>query len=116
MSFRPVLSGAEILGIINIGFPLCRVIGAGWCSFTRFLHSSLPDLTMPIYRFAMHLGAAETEELGFMRLLDDAEAVDLAKRVIHDMPEEDRTDGRSLGITDGKRAVAYISCDINLAA
>jgi hypothetical protein len=73
---------------------------------------------MPIYRFATHFGAAETEELGFMKLRDDAEAVDFAKRIIHDMPEEDRTqgDGYSVGITDGKRAVSYISCDVNLAA
>jgi hypothetical protein len=27
---------------------------------------------MPMYRFAMHCGAVETEELGFMELLDDA--------------------------------------------
>jgi hypothetical protein len=32
---------------------------------------------MPAYRFAMHHGAVETEELGFMKLLDEAEAVEI---------------------------------------
>ena len=48
-----------------------------------------------------------------MELLDDADAFDFAKRIIHDMPDEDRTqgDGRSVGITDGEREVGRISCD-----
>jgi hypothetical protein len=67
---------------------------------------------MPAYRFAMHHGAVETEELGFMKLLDDAEAVDFAKQIIHDMPEEDRIqgDGCAVDITDGKRLVGRIRC------
>ena len=73
---------------------------------------------MPIYRFAIHRGMAETEMLGFMTLCDDAEAVDFGQRIIQDMPDEDRTqgDGCAVGITDGKRAVGHISCDANLAA
>ena len=70
---------------------------------------------MPMYRFALHHGAVEIEELGFMKLLDDAEAVDFAKQIIHDMPDEDRTQS-SLDITDGERAVGCISCDADLAA
>ena len=84
-----------------------------------FPHSPTPiDLIMPAYRFAMHHGAVETEELGFMKLLDDAEAVDFAQRIIHDMPNKDRTQGvgRSVAITDGKRAVGRISCDAELKA
>jgi hypothetical protein len=71
------------------------------------------DLIMPTYyRFAIHHGAAETEKLGTIELRDDADALDFAKRIIHNMPDEDRTrgDGRSVGITDGERAVARIRC------
>jgi hypothetical protein len=41
-----------------------------------------------------------------------------AQRIIHDMPNKDRTqgDGRSVAITDGKRAVGRISCDAELKA
>jgi len=37
---------------------------------------------------------------------------DFAKRIIQDMPDEDRTqgDGCSVGITDGERAVGRIRC------
>ncbi len=72
---------------------------------------------MPMYRFAIHHRAAETEKLGIMELIDDAEAFAFAKRMIRDMIEDmadnDRTqcDGCSVGITDGKRAVGRISCD-----
>jgi hypothetical protein len=71
---------------------------------------------MPTYRFAIHHGAAERENLGIMKLRDDAEAVDFAKLIIQDMPDEDRThrDGCSLDITDGERAVGRISCDGDL--
>jgi hypothetical protein len=67
---------------------------------------------MPMYRFAMHRGAVETEKLGTMELRDDADALDFAKRIIRDMPDEDRTqgDGRSVGITDGERIVGRIGC------
>jgi hypothetical protein len=73
---------------------------------------------MPTYRFAMHHGAAETEELGIMKLLDDAEAVDFAKRIVHDMADDDPTqcDGCAVDITDGKRAVGHIPCDADLEA
>jgi hypothetical protein len=72
---------------------------------------------MPTYRFAIHHGAAESENLGIMKLRDDAEAVDFAKRIIQDMPDEDRThrDGCALDIRDGERAVGRISCDADLA-
>jgi hypothetical protein len=65
---------------------------------------------MPSYRFAIHHGMAETEMLGFLKLRDDADAFDFAKRIIQDMPDEDRTqgDGCSVGITDGKREVGCI--------
>jgi hypothetical protein len=71
---------------------------------------------MPIYRFAIHHGPAETEKLGIMTLRDDAEAFAFAKLIIRDMPDEDRTcsDGCSLDITDGARAVGRISCDADL--
>ena len=64
------------------------------------------------YRFALHLGAAESEKLGTIELRDDADALDFAKRIIRDMPDEDRTrgDGRSVAITDGERAVGCIRC------
>jgi hypothetical protein len=41
---------------------------------------------------------------------------DFAKRIIQDMPDEDRTqgDGCSVGITDGERAVGRISRDADL--
>jgi hypothetical protein len=67
---------------------------------------------MPTYRFAIHRGAAETEMLGTIELCDDVAALDFAKRLIHDMPDKDRTqgDGRSVDITDGKRAVGRICC------
>jgi hypothetical protein len=65
---------------------------------------------MPSYRFAIYRDMAETEMLGFMKLCDDAEALDFAKRIIRDMPDEDRTqgDGCSVGITDGKREVSRV--------
>ena len=71
---------------------------------------------MPSYRFAIHRGMAGTEMLGIMRLHDDAEAFDFAKRIIQDMPDEDRThrDGWSLGIKDGERDVGRISCNADL--
>jgi hypothetical protein len=64
------------------------------------------------YRFAIHHGAAETEKLGTIELCDDADALDFANRIIHDMPAEDRThgDGCAVDITDGKRAVGRIRC------
>jgi hypothetical protein len=67
---------------------------------------------MPSYRFAIRRGMAETEMLGFMQLRDDAEAFDFAKRIIHDMPEEDRIqgDGCAVDITDGEREVGRIGC------
>jgi hypothetical protein len=70
---------------------------------------------MPSYRFAIRRGMAETEMLGVMKLLDDAEAFDFAKRIIQDMPDEDRTrgDGCVVDITDGKRAVGRIRCCAN---
>jgi hypothetical protein len=72
---------------------------------------------MPIYRFAIHHCGTETEMLGTMGLRDDADAFDFAKRMIQDMPEEDRRgDGRSVGIADGKRAVGRISCDADFEA
>jgi hypothetical protein len=70
---------------------------------------------MPMYRFAIHHGGAETEMLGTMGLRDDAEALAFATQIIHDMPDEDRTQS-SLDITDGERAVGCISCDADLAA
>jgi hypothetical protein len=70
---------------------------------------------MPMYRFAIHHGGTETEMLGTMGLRDDAEAVAFATQIIHDMPDEDRTQS-SLDITDGERAVGCISCDADLAA
>jgi hypothetical protein len=68
---------------------------------------------MPTYRFAIHHGPAESERLGIMKLRDDAEAFDFAKRIIQDMADEDRThhNGCSLDIRDGERAVGRISCD-----
>jgi hypothetical protein len=76
---------------------------------------------MPTYRFAIHHGAAETEKLGIMKLIDDAEAFAFAKRMIQDMIQDmaqdlagnDRTqrNGCSVEITDGKRAVGRLSCD-----
>jgi hypothetical protein len=73
---------------------------------------------MPSYRFAIHCGMTETEMLGFMKLRDDAEAFDFAKRIIQDMPDEGRTqgDGCSVGITDGEREVGGISCDADFEA
>jgi hypothetical protein len=68
-----------------------------------------------MYRFAIHHGGTETEMLGTMGLRDDAEAVAFATQIIHDMPDEDRTQS-SLDITDGERAVGCISCDADLAA
>jgi hypothetical protein len=72
---------------------------------------------MPGYRFAIHRGTAETEMLGLIKLHDDAEAFDFAKRVIKDMitqeiPDEacTRGDGCSVGIRDGKREVGCVSC------
>jgi hypothetical protein len=67
---------------------------------------------MPSYRFAICRGVGKTEMLGFMRLRDDAEAFDFAKRIIRDMPDEDRRQGGgcSVRITDGEREVGYISC------
>jgi hypothetical protein len=70
---------------------------------------------MPMYRFAIHHGGAETEMLGTMGLRNDAEALAFATQIIHDMPDEDRTQS-SLDITDGERAVGCISCDADLAA
>jgi hypothetical protein len=71
---------------------------------------------MPMYRFAIHHGGAETEMLGTMGLRNDAEALAFATQIIHDMPDEDRTQGDSclLDITDGERAVGCISCDADL--
>jgi hypothetical protein len=68
---------------------------------------------MPMYRFALHHRADETEKLGIMELLDDTEALAFAKRMIEDMADNDRTqcDGCAVGITDGKRTVGRISCD-----
>jgi hypothetical protein len=67
---------------------------------------------MPMYRFAIHHRGAETEMLGTMGLRDDAEALAFATQIIHDMPDEDRAQGndRSVGITDGGRAIGRISC------
>jgi hypothetical protein len=71
---------------------------------------------LPIYHFAIYHGAAETEKLGVMKLPDDAEALAFAKLIIQDMADDDRTqsDGCSLDITDGNRAVGRISCDAGL--
>jgi hypothetical protein len=68
---------------------------------------------MPIYRFAIHHGGAETEMLGTMGLRDDAEALAFATQIIRDMPDEDRAPGDScsVGITHGERKVGCISCD-----
>jgi hypothetical protein len=68
---------------------------------------------MPMYRFAIHHGGTETEMLGTMGLRDDDEALAFATQIIHDMPDEDRTQGDdcSVGITDGDREVGRISCD-----
>jgi hypothetical protein len=68
---------------------------------------------MPSYRFAIHRGMAEIEMLGFMKLRDDPEAFDFAKRIIQDMPDKCRTRGNgcSVGITDGERGVGRISCE-----
>lgn len=56
--------------------------------------------------------------LGTMGLLDDADAFDFAKRIIQDMPDEDRKqgDGCSVGITDGKRELGCISCNADFEA
>jgi hypothetical protein len=64
-------------------------------------------LQLPTYRFSIR-NAAEIEELGFMALPDDAEAVAFATLIIQDMPREDRTQGGSLAITDGERVVGKI--------
>jgi hypothetical protein len=56
---------------------------------------------MPSYRFAIRRGMAETEMLGFMKLSDDAEAFDFAKRIIQDMPDEDRSQGDTVGTRSG---------------
>jgi hypothetical protein len=71
---------------------------------------------MPMYRFAIHRGMAETEMLDFMKLRDDAEAFDFAKLIIQDMPDKDRTQGDTVGITHGEREVGCISCDADFEA
>jgi hypothetical protein len=80
--------------------------------------TSLPDPIMPIYRFAIHHRGTETEMLGFMKLCDDAEAVDFGQRIIQDIPDEGRPRGDdcSVGITEGERAVGCIACDAELEA
>jgi hypothetical protein len=67
---------------------------------------------MPSYRFTIDRGMGKTEMLGFIRLRDDAEAFDFAKRIIRDMPDEDRGhgDGRAVRVADGEREVGCISC------
>jgi len=71
---------------------------------------------MPTYCFAIHHTAAETEKLGIIKLLDDAEALAFAKRMIQDMEADDpaQCDGCAVNITDGTRAVGRISCDADL--
>jgi hypothetical protein len=67
---------------------------------------------MPNYRFTIDRGMGKTEMLGFMKLRDDAEAFEFAKRIIRDMPDEDRGHGNAceIRVTDGEREVGYISC------
>ncbi len=79
---------------------------------------------MPTYCFSIQHGAAETEELGLMKLPDDAEALAFARRLVHDMNEDiiqrgdnDRShcDGHAVAISAGTRAVGRVSCTVSAA-
>jgi hypothetical protein len=64
---------------------------------------------MSAYRFVIHKNGARTEELGFMSLADDVEALAFGKQVIRDMEHKDAYGGWTMDILEGKRTVGAIT-------
>jgi hypothetical protein len=63
-----------------------------------------------IYHFVLRSRAGQVEELGFMPLVDDREAVAFAETVIQDLAEGSPTlhAGSVMEVTSGERSVGSI--------
>jgi hypothetical protein len=67
---------------------------------------------MSIYRFVLRNPGGRVEELGFMPLSDDKEAVAFGETVIRDMVEGNPTQaGAVMEVTDDERTVGTIQPD-----
>jgi hypothetical protein len=71
---------------------------------------------MSIYHFVMRSGGGEVEELGFVPLPDDAEAVAFGEKVILESKHGSQTDhsGSVMVVTDGQRDVVEIPFEMDV--
>jgi hypothetical protein len=69
---------------------------------------------MIIYHFAVHNNGTGFEDLGFMTLADDSEALVFGQRVIRDMTRRNAKQyaGWSMESAQGKRAVHSLPFDV----
>jgi len=65
---------------------------------------------MPAYRFTIQKNDAQTEDLGFIKLVDDSEAILFAKQMVEDMMYNDPKycAGCAIGVFEGKRTVGNV--------
>jgi hypothetical protein len=65
---------------------------------------------MSIYRFVLRDGTGRAEELGFMPLADDKEAISFGETVVREMVNGPPTPhaGSVMEVTDGDRSVGSI--------
>jgi hypothetical protein len=68
---------------------------------------------MPIYHFTLYADATKSEDLGYMPMADDAEALAFARRIIRELMQRYSAEyaGSSMHITEGERAVSSIPFD-----
>jgi hypothetical protein len=71
------------------------------------------DGAMITYHFAVHSKRAGIEDLGFMTLANDSEAITFGEQIIRDLTQRDAMPFAdwTMGIIEGKRAVCSIPFD-----
>jgi hypothetical protein len=74
---------------------------------------AISGIAMSIYRFVLRSRAGQVEELGFMPLLDDREAVAFGETVVRELVEGSPTPhaGSVMEVTSGERSVGSIQTD-----
>jgi hypothetical protein len=98
----------QVMSQVQVQVPVqVPVQGQGLCPTGGALRAMLP------YRFELRNNSGRrVEDLGFMELVDDGEALAFGKQVIFDLVREDRNyAGWIMDIIEGKRPVATVALE-----